>query len=249
MHGTFEQNDLALGPLYKRVKTLLVEGLARGDWQPNGAIPSESRLAEQYNVSIGTIRKAIDELVAEKILVRQQGRGTFVAAHGEDRFLYHFFHIVGADRVKHFPVAKLLSFKKVRADALVAERLGLTRNDRVIQIQNVLWLEGKAIEVDTIYLSSALFADLTREIFVSRPSTIYQLYQVRYGLNVIRTTERLRAAAARADEAAVLEIPEGAPVLEIERIAFTYSDAPIEFRVSRVNTAQHVYLNDLDRMP
>lgn len=249
MHGTFAQNDLALGPLYKRVKTLLVEGLARGDWQPNGAIPSESRLAEQHNVSIGTIRKAIDELVAEKILVRQQGRGTFVAAHGEDRFLYHFFHIVGADRVKHFPVAKLLSFKKIRADALVAERLGLTRSDRVIQIRNALWLEGEAIEIDTIYLSSTLFHDLSRDIFVARPSTIYQLYQVRYGQNVIRTTERLRATAAQAEEAEILDIPAGAPMLEIERVAYTYSDSPVEFRVSRVNTAQHVYLNDLDRIP
>src|SRR5690606_21176071 len=68
-------------PLYKGVKLLITQGRMAGEWRPGQAIPSESRLAGRFGVSLGTVRKAIDELVAEKILVRHQGRGTFVAAH------------------------------------------------------------------------------------------------------------------------------------------------------------------------
>ena len=97
MADALAAGGLTFSPLYKEVKNRLVRGLAAGDWKAGEAIPSESKLAERFNVSIGTIRKAIDELVAERILLRQQGRGTFVATHTEDRTLFYFFHIVGKD--------------------------------------------------------------------------------------------------------------------------------------------------------
>src|SRR5205085_12611880 len=111
--------------LYKEVKIRLTRGLAAGEWKAGEAIPSESRLAERFNVSVGTIRKAIDELVAERILLRQQGRGTFVATHTEDRTLFYFFHIVGMDGSRELPTTDLLSFRKARANATEAERLGI----------------------------------------------------------------------------------------------------------------------------
>jgi len=247
MQKPLPRNDLALGPLYKRVKALLTEGLVRGDWKANDALPSESRLAEQFDVSIGTVRKAIDELVAEKILIRQQGRGTFVAAHTADRYLYHFFHVVGADGRKLFPTTELLLFAKERPDARVAARLGLARNGRVLHIRNLLRLDGQAAEVDELFISAAMFPDLTREMFENRPGTIYQLYQEHYGVNIIRTSERLRAGAAGAMEAALLGLAEHTPVLNIERVAYTYSDMPIELRYSTVDTQEHVYLSDLEK--
>ena len=81
------------GPLYRRVQAALTRKLAAGVWKPGEAIPSEAALAEEFDCSIGTLRKAVDELAAGNILVRQQGRGTFVATHSEDRTLFHFFHI------------------------------------------------------------------------------------------------------------------------------------------------------------
>ena len=249
MQGMVAHTDFAYGPLYKRVKMLLTQSLAAGAWKPSEAIPSETRLADQFNVSIGTVRKAIDELVAEKILVRQQGRGTFVASHTEDRFLFHFFHIVGEDGAKQFPVAELLEFRKERAEPDLAERLGLARGGRVIHIRNVLHLQERPIQVDDIYISALTFPGLTREMFANRLGTIYQLYQDHFGINIIRTSERLRAAAATETDGKVLGTPAGAPVLQIDRTAFTFNDIPVEVRKSHVNTAHHVYLNDLDRIP
>jgi GntR family transcriptional regulator len=142
MNGTISAADIGHGPLYKRVKSLLTQSLAEGEWKPNEAIPSESRLAERFDVSIGTVRKAIDELTAERILVRQQGRGTFVASHTQSRFLYHFYHVVGEDGIKRFPSPELLQFRRIRAEPHVATRLGIEKGARVIHVRNLLRIEG-----------------------------------------------------------------------------------------------------------
>src|SRR6185436_21021943 len=148
MPDTLAAGGVTLNPLYKEVKIRLTRGLAAGDWKPGEAIPSESRLAERFDVSIGTIRKAIDELVAERILLRQQGRGTFVATHTEDRTLFYFFHIVGKDGSREVPTTDLLSFRKSRANALEAEKLAIPRDAAVCRIQNVLKLSGDAVLFD-----------------------------------------------------------------------------------------------------
>src|SRR5688500_8898360 len=134
MGDTLAAGGLTFNPLYKEVKNRLTRGLAAGEWKAGEAIPSEAKLSERFNVSIGTIRKAIDELVAERILLRQQGRGTFVATHTEDRTLFYFFHIVGKDGSRELPVMELLSFRKARATAAEEERLGIGRGAAVYRI-------------------------------------------------------------------------------------------------------------------
>src|SRR5687768_18068562 len=133
MADTLAAGSLTFNPLYMEVKIRLTRGLAAGEWKAGEAIPSESRLAERFSVSIGTIRKAIDELVAERILLRQQGRGTFVATHSEDRTLFYFFHIVGKDGSRELPVTDLLAFRKGAASAAEEERLGLARGAPVFR--------------------------------------------------------------------------------------------------------------------
>ena len=64
-------------PLYRQIKSLLLQRLESGEWRPGEAIPSESELATRFNVSQGTVRKAIDEMAAENLLIRRQGQGHF----------------------------------------------------------------------------------------------------------------------------------------------------------------------------
>lgn len=245
MVDTLAAGSLTFNPLYKEVKIRLTRGLAAGEWKAGEAIPSESRLAERFNVSVGTIRKAIDELVAERILLRQQGRGTFVATHTEDRTLFYFFHIVGKDGSRELPVTELLSFRKARASVDEAERLNIERNAAVFRIQNVLKLGGRPVIFDEITVPAALFNDLDERLFGEREGTIYGLYQSRYGINVLRISERLAAGHAPAHAASVLDIAADAPALSITRVAYTYGDTPVEYRVSWVNTERHEYLSDL----
>lgn len=232
-------------PLYKEVKLRITRALMAGEWRPGQAIPSESRLALRFQVSLGTVRKAIDELVAEKIVVRHQGRGTFVATHTPDRTLYYFFHIVGKDGRKETPSTRLLAFERARAGAEQAAKLGIGRGDRIYRIRNLLHLSGEPILIDDIVIGAQCFPDLDEPKFAQRNGTIYGLYQERYGINVIRIAERLSATLADPVAARLLGVTKGAPLLRIERVAYTYDDRPVELRSSLVDTADHAYLSDL----
>ena len=237
----------SIAPLYRDVKRLLVHSIAAGEWPPGMALPSESRLAERFNVSIGTLRKAIDELVAERMVVRQQGRGTFVASHGASRLLFHFFHIVPRGGEKQYPQTRTLGFRRGRAETDEAQKLGLGAGDPVLRIRNLLTLQGEPVILDDLVLPQRLFPDLTEKIFTSRDNTIYHLYQTRYGINVLRTSERLSATLADAEVAGLLGMKKGAPLLQINRTALSYHDVPVEARRSLVNTAKHEYFSDLGK--
>ena len=247
MPDTLAAGGVTLNPLYKEVKIRLTRGLAAGEWKAGEAIPSETRLAERFNVSIGTIRKAIDDLVADRILLRQQGRGTFVATHTEDRTLFYFFHIVGKDGSRELPVTELLAFRRARSGSTEEERLGLARGTATYRIQNLLKLAGKPVIFDEITVPAELFPDLDEDVFGGREGTIYGLYQARYGITVVRSSERLSAAHPPSRAATLLGIDTETPALAIKRVAYSYNDTPVEYRVSWVNTERHEYLSDLWR--
>jgi GntR family transcriptional regulator len=245
MTTSLAAGNLTFNPLYREVKIRITHGLAAGEWKPGAAIPSESRLARQFDVSIGTVRKAIDELVAEKILVRQQGRGTFVATHTEDRTLFFFFHIVRKDGRRELPVTEMRSFRRTAARAEDASRLNIRAGSRTLRIRNVLKLGAKPVICDDIVVPAALFPGLDEESFAKRDGTIYGLYQARYGINVIRISERLSAQNSSSAIAPLLGTKQRSPLLLIKRVAYTYNDTPVEYRVSWVNTEAHEYLSDL----
>jgi GntR family transcriptional regulator len=233
--------------LYEQVRAQLIEGISAGLWGAGEAIPTEAQLAGRFGVAIGTVRKAVDSLVAERALVRRQGKGTYVTAHDGSRLLFHFFHVVGRDGAKSYPEVRTVEFRRDRADAACAAALAIAPLEKVIRIRNVLSLEGVPVIVDDITLPAELFRGLTEKIFRARDNTIYHLYQSRYGINVLRTDERLRAVLAPRDIAQPLGIAAGAPLLEIRRVALTFRDRPVELRLSRVNTARHDYHNTLGK--
>ena len=234
-------------PLYRVVKRSLLTAIESGGCAPGQTLPSETEIAGAMGVSIGTLRRAVDELAAEHILVRRQGRGTFVATHGTDRFLFQFFHVERADGLREAPVVELVSFERARADDEPAQALQLRAGDAVIRIENRLRLQGSAVIHDRLTLPAALFKGLTEKRFRERPGTIYQLYQSDFGITVLRASERARATAADRHAARVLGLPPGQPVMRVRRTAFTFGDRPVEHRVSIIDTAHHDYVHQLSR--
>lgn len=228
-------------PLYKEIKRKLMEALTTGEWKPGEAIPAERRLSSRYGISIGTVRKAIDELVAENILIRQQGRGTFVASHTRDRLLFYFFHIVPQAGDKSYPDVEFVRFTRAKADAELAQHFGIAIGDAVFRIRNRLRLAGAPVMIDDIAVPATRFPGLTQALVRDRTSTIYNLYQEGFGISVVSTSERLRATLADAEFAALLDVAKGAPLLQIRRLARTYNEVTVEYRVSRVNTEHHEY--------
>ena len=230
-------------PLYEELRTHLTEAIARGDWKPGEPIPAEGALARSFGVAIGTVRKAVDALVAGQVLVRRQGKGTFVTEHDGSRLLFHFFHIVGRDGTKAYPDVRTLAFRRDRADGATARALGIAPLEKVVRIRNLLLLRGEPVIVDDITLPGPLFPGITERAFVARENTIYHLYQSRYGINVLRADERIAATVASAESGAHLGVAAGTALLEIRRIALSFRDRPVELRLSLVNTARHVYHN------
>lgn len=230
-------------PLYKEVKFAITRMLSSGDIQAGEAIPTEKELCAMFGTSIGTIRRAIDELVAEHVLIRQQGRGTFLAPYSPERMLNFFFHIVSHDGHREVPIVQTLSFEADTADAPTAEALGIRADDPIHRVFNIMLMGGEPAVLDEIRIPEALFPGLTEAAFVARDTTIYDLYQSRFGINVIRTLDRLRAIPADARTAKRLNIALGMPLLEIIRVAVTFEDRPVEWRRTLLNTENFEYRN------
>ena len=234
-------------PLYRVVKRSLLSAIESGTCAPGETLPSETEIAGAMGVSIGTLRRAVDELAAEHILVRRQGRGTFVATHGTDRFLFQFFHVERDDGLREAPLTEFVSFERGRAADEPARALQLRPGDPVIRIENRLRLQGHAVIYDQLTLPSTLFKGLTEKRFRERPGTVYQLYQSDFGISVLRARERARAGAADRHAVRVLGLAPGQPVMQVRRTALTFGDRPVEYRVSVIDTRHHDYVNLLSR--
>ncbi len=239
--------DAAGAPLYRVVKRSLLRAIEAGRYPAGGALPSETELAAGFGVSVGTLRHAVDELVAEHILVRRQGRGTFVALHNADRFLFQFFHVERSDGLREIPRVELVAFERVRVDEESAQALGLRVGEPVIQVDNRLLLQGRAVIHDRLTLPALLFKGLTEKRLRERRSTIYHLFQTEFGITVTRAHERARAVPADRLAARILGLPHGTPVMQVRRTALTFGDKPVEYRVSTIDTAHHEYVNLLSR--
>ncbi|MBL8334811.1 MAG: GntR family transcriptional regulator [Rubrivivax sp.] len=234
-------------PLFRAVRRALLQAIERGEVAPGDPLPSETELARRFGVSVGTLRRAVDDLVAEHILVRRQGRGTFVATHGSDRFLFQFFHVERSDGLREPPEVELIAFERGRLDDEAAAALQRRPGDPAVWVENRLRLQGRPVVHDRLVLPAVLFRGLTERRWRERPSTIYHLYQTEFGITVVRAHERLRAVAADRTHARVLGVPLGQPMLQVRRVALALNGQPVEWRISTVATAQHEYVNLLSR--
>lgn len=230
-------------PLYIQVKDSLIRRLIDGEWQPGQIIPSETDLAREIGVSQGTIRKALDTMTAENLLVRRQGRGTYVAEPAESRILFQYFRIVPDSDEASFPDSRVLRWSRERANRTERESLALPEGSAVWRIARVRDLGGLPAIAETISLSAARFAgfDSLPEI----PNNIYRLYSDRWGITIARAREKLKAIAASKTDAEALGCAEGTPLLRIDRIAFDLEGNPVELRVSRCLTQNVHYLSEL----
>jgi GntR family transcriptional regulator len=235
------------GTRYKEVKEAMLAALTAQEWKGGEVIPSEKKLAERFGVSIGTLRKAIDELCAENILIRHQGLGTFVAQHRRDRHFFRYFRVARRDGERTYPVVTLINFKRAKPTPLVAARLGIDEGTRLFVFTNALALHERVVVVDTVMLPETKFPGLTESMLRGRPNTLYNFYQDAFGINVTGTDERLRVAYASELESKLLELAPGAPLLEVERVAYSLNQKPVEYRLTRINTDNYEYIANTTR--
>lgn len=238
-----ESDRLSSRPLYLQVKERLVSRLIEGIWQPGQVIPSEMQLASELGVSQGTVRKALDAMTAENMLIRRQGRGTFVADLEESQILFRFFHLVPDSGDQVFPLSVVRSVHAGRASAAEATALAIPHGGAVWRIDRLRTLSDDPLLVETITLPAGRFPDFGDLDEV--PNNAYALYSQRWGITIASASEQLRAIPAEREDAQALGCAPGAPLLEISRVARDLSLTPVELRVSRCRTDTAHYRNEL----
>ncbi|RKP57486.1 GntR family transcriptional regulator [Pararobbsia silviterrae] len=232
-------------PLYRQIKALITQGLESGEWKPGEMIPSEVELAGRYKVSQGTVRKAIDELAADNLLVRRQGKGTFVATHNEDRVQFRFLRLLPDDGGSLGHDSRLVECRRLRAPAEIARQLELKPADPAVLIRRVLEFERTPTVFDEIWLPGAMFKGLTLERLAGYEGPLYAMFETDFGTRMIRASEKIRAVAADPAVAELLKVETGFPLLSVDRVSYTYGDKPVEVRRGWYVTTRFFYQNDL----
>ena len=235
----------AFSPLYLQIKALITRSLQAGEWRPGEVIPSETELAVRFRVSQGTVRKAIDALADENLLVRRQGKGTYVATHVEETTRFRFLRLTADDGRPGQVSRRFIDCRRLRAAADVARALALKTGDAVVHVRRLLSLGGKPVVLDDIWLPGQPFKGLTAERLAGYDGPLYGLFESAFGVRMIRADEKLRATIADADSAMLLKVAAGAALLSVERLAYTYGEQPIELRRGLYDTQSHYYRNQL----
>jgi len=238
----------AFSPLYQQIKVLILQSLQSGEWKPGELIPSEMELAARFRVSQGTVRKAIDELAAENLVMRRQGKGTFVATHAEQHVQYRFLRLMpdSGDLASEGPAQRhIIDCKRLRAPADIARALALRTGDAVLQLRRVLAFQGTPTILEDVWLPGGPFKGLTADRLATYRGPMYALFETEFGVRMVRAEEKIRALAADATAAELLKVPKGEPLLSVERTAYTYNDLPMELRRGLYRTDIHHYKNEL----
>lgn len=232
-----------LSPLYTQVKQMLFDRLRKGEWGPGEVLPSEMKLAVEYHVHQGTIRKALDELVAQHLVVRQQGKGTFVADGTRRHRPFYFMQIQPKSGANTFPTTDFISCTRAKASADEQDMLqGVAEVIRIVKLRR---FNSKPAIVERIAIRGDLFPGLEDLLGELRPETTYTLLEERYRVLILRVVERLSAVAASHADAKLLLLTKGVPLLQISRVAYSLDGSPVEWRISRCATQSHEYVVEL----
>ncbi|WP_026439887.1 GntR family transcriptional regulator [Acidocella facilis] len=239
------EQSTSFQPLYAQVYALMTERIGSGQWQPGALLPNEFQLAAEFKVSQGTVRKALMALEANKLIVRRQGHGTYVARHTAQQALFQFFRIVDLDGTRLTPASRAFAQKSAKATRAQTQALGLKPGAALHSITRVRSFEEDAAIFETIMVPAALMPGLSVILNQEMPEEMYVIYQQHFGITITRADETLAAVAADAQDAAHLQVPEGTPLLEITRIASDLNGKKVELRVSRCKTSAYRYAAEI----
>jgi GntR family transcriptional regulator len=236
---------LELGPAFKKIASHLVERVVRAEWRPGELVPGEIHLAREYGVSVGTIRKALEMLVADGVIERRRGRGTVVRRISTQDSMYSFFRLVADDGTWVLPQDEVLRCVRVHPNAQDRQELGLRAGDMAIQMDRVRLLQGVPGIADRVLVPATRFRDFRWPPELPDVLTMYQYLERKYGVLVTHVEDRIYAASADVELAKKLRVRRGTPLLRVRRQAYALTGECVELRESYCTTAGWHYRCDL----
>lgn len=232
-------------PLYQRLREEMLAKIAAGEWSPGAPIPTEAELTKLYGVAIGTVRKAVDTLVSEGLLLRSQGRGTFVRRPNFDASLARFFRQVNASGGREIPSSRILSKELQKPSKAVAKALALKSGEQVLRMERLRVIDERTLFHEEIWLPASRFIVLLDIDSTTFGDLLYPFYEKQCGQCIASARETLTVGSADAEVARTLSIEPGNPIVIIERTALGYDRSPLEYRLSRAAANNFHYQIDI----
>jgi GntR family transcriptional regulator len=216
-------------PKYYQLASILRQKIDDGEWEPRSPIPSERQLEQLYNISRTTIREAVDHLVRQGFLYREHGRGTFVSPQKLQKGLMELTSF-SEDLVKRgiTPGQIIQDMSWVVPSPNILQRLELPVGTEVLRIQRIRLGDQVPIGLQTSFIALTIGQNITREEMETAGS-LYRILQEKFGIIPTEADETLEVTLATPEEATLLQIDSGAPLLLNERLLFSQNRTPVEF--------------------
>jgi len=222
-------------PMYFRIQQTILEQIQAGQLQPGAQLPSEADLAQQYQASRITAKRALDELVRQGRAFRQQGRGTFVA-QARIREISGFRSFSEDIRARGFsPSSRVLDFKEVEPEAAIRDRLHLPEGEHAFLLKRLRLADQEPVAVETAYLPCHICPGLLQEDLGG--GSLYATLTEKYNIVPTWADAEIEAVAITKKDALILNLKTGTPVLVAHRVTYTADYASIE-------TVDSVYRGD-----
>jgi GntR family transcriptional regulator len=236
-----DDNAAVTKPLHQKMSEDLLRRVQSGEWRPGELLPGENALALEYSVSVGTARKAIEELAADRLLVRQRGRGTTVANHSYRQGLFHYYRLMSKDGLPVNQETVYLGVTSARASADEARALGIKRAAPVTRVRRFRLCQKQPIVLEHLTLREEILPGIGALVDAARPEVLYSLMEREFHVIISKVEEKVTAVLAGAEDTQILNIAAGAPMLQIERVAFDLKGRPIEFRIMRARNEAYYF--------
>jgi GntR family transcriptional regulator len=229
-------------PLYLQVKDMLVQRIVAGAWKPGAAIPNEIELSRELGISVGTVRKALDEMESERLISRRQGRGTFVIDQSSDECAIRFSNIRDPDGIRISGDIGSSEIVPASANETEARLLQLRGGEPVFRLHRVRMHDDHPFMVEDSTIPQARFPGLAQESEIS-PSIVVLAHS--YGVLLARASEKISVTTAEGRVAEELQVAKGTPLLKLDCVVFAIDGRPIEWHTSRCHLRDNYYMTEI----
>jgi GntR family transcriptional regulator len=233
-------------PLYERVKRHMSEAILVGEWPPGMVLPNETALAQGFGIAVGTVRRAMSDLVAEGLLSRRRKTGTVVtgrAPHHSLRFFFQYFRLHRADGSLVRSTSQFLTIESRQATPEQAQRLQI-RAGGVVAIHRIRHVDGRPVMHDKLLLAEERVPGLPREP-AALPPLLYLHLLEHYGIRISAVREQITADLANDEDIALLDLAGHEAVLAIDEVAYDQAGMPTILGWHRASTRGHAYINEV----
>jgi GntR family transcriptional regulator len=231
-------------PLYQQLYEKLEGRIRSGQWKPGDMIPPESGLIRQYGVSRITVRKVLDMLVTEGLLVRERGRGSFVAAPKLEHGMTRIVSFTDDMRQRGYsPGTKIIFMGLVPAPRIIAEALGVPEGEELARIDRLRLADEEPLCVEESFLIHRYLPGILGHDLAG--NSLREIKQREYGIRWSRALQTIQAVAASPEIARLLSIRNGAPLLSFERVTFSQDNIAMEYLKIYYRADRYIIHNEL----